>query len=580
MIGLVLTALLAGQSNAVEPTGWTGSITLATPAPVLGVDAETEVTFRIDGPLEVAVDMPRCLASVGRLDELVRVGPREFTARYVLPSGRYPQAAILAAEWPPLGATGPGSSPPPGPDAKTVATPLRAFVIVPLRAAASVGFRTDPGAQVTVTVAERDFGPHLAGADGLVRVAVVVPPGVKEAHARSVSTAGRASEQVVDLAPPDFPRLLWWLPPILAAGQPSEIVVHAVDVAGRPLAPEEVLVTTSNGPAEPLGGETGAARFLVTPPGQRGVGTLALEARLRGAPEARLSASVPIGAGPPARLHLQPDRPRLPIGTGIPLRLLVSAEDAFGNPTNADDVEVFVDGIPVTVRPLADGRLAATIPAPERPDGRARVGIEAMSRGIRASTEVPLVVLARAPSAPRPAPLVVPDPRSALTVAAGTLLHLPASAGLALWARADRRPSSLPAWPRWLRAGVSLGYLRSVVEARDPVGETQAVLQQLPVLLTARAESRQFVPFTFAAVAGLGWDLGIITLETGGYALTRARLGAALSLGAEAAHWVRGGFAVLGLRYLHAELATASGSDGLAGAAGGLALDFGYRIGW
>jgi hypothetical protein len=552
-----------------------GRLTLANPAPILGVDTETEVTFALDGPAAVAVEAPRCVASVGHFEEVVRLGPREFAARYVLPTGRFPQAAILAAEW-----AAPAAGALPGAGAATGASALRGFVIVPLRASASVSFRTDPGAQVTVTVGGRDFGPHLAGRDGLVEVPVVVPPGVGEARARSANAAGRASEQVVDLAPPDFPRLLLLVPLILPAGQPAEIVVFAMDRTGRPVDAAEVVLTTSNGRAFPLGGAPGAARFLVNAPGQRARGTLQIEARLRDDPGPIALASVPLGAGPAATLRLRPDRPRLPIGTGVPLRVFVSAEDAYGNPTSAEDLEIYVDGEPVPVRSFTDGRLAATIPAPERPDGRSHVGVEAVSRGLHAVVEVPLAVLGPRPDARRRAAPVMPDPRSTVTLAAGTILHLPASASFAVFARGERRPVSLPAWPRWLRAGLSLGFVRGTFTASDGGGSTRVTLQQVPLMLTARAERRILGSLTLAGSVGLGGDLGIVTLESAGYSVTRTRLGSLLGLGAEGAAWLRGGFAVLGLRILHADLASGRGSDGLMGTAGGLCLDLGYRIGW
>ena len=140
-------------------------LTLVEQSPVIGLTGETVLDITVVNA-SVPLPMPRVLCSVGKIADLARQGPARFTARYILPSARYPQPAILVAEFP-----GPG-------------WPLRGMAAVRLRAAATPSFRTDPGARVTLRVADRDFGPRVADAQGKVLIPIVVPPGVGFAVAR------------------------------------------------------------------------------------------------------------------------------------------------------------------------------------------------------------------------------------------------------------------------------------------------------------------------------------------------------------------------------------------------------------
>ncbi len=515
------------------------AVTIGKAAPVLGIDHEADVIVRLagEGP---EVRPPRLLCNVGRFEDLVRVGPRAFAARYLFPARHFPQVGVLVAEF---------------------AGGRRGHLVVKLRAVTTPAFRTDPGASVTYTVGGREFGPTRAGADGLVRIPIVVPPGVTAGTARSVNRFGKRTEQTFALEPPPFPRLLLASPEALRAGHVEEIAVYAVDPSGAPAESAAIALSTTAERAQPLGGPPGVARFLVRAPASVSAGALTITARLRDQPGTELPIVLPVVAGPAARLELDASavRGRPP---DAPLALVtLGARDAFGNRADPTRAALLVDGRPLSTTPTADARVEALVPASAR-RGRPYVDLEAVLDGHRATRRLP-----------------IPDGRALETgrarllgVRAGLAWNLHAPPGPAIFAEALGRGDR---WPAQLVAGLVFGAARTTLDAADDRGLSRVTVWQLPALAVARARAKAAPRLELGAGAGLGLLLARADARALGATLRGRRVSWAGEAGVEAALRLPAGAAVLGARYLWTRLGRLSSGDRIGGNPVGLLLDVG-----
>ena len=394
------------------------------PSPVIGAVTAVEVRLRVSAPPQWGP--PRLLASAGKIGPLVAstAGDNSFLARYELPADRFPQVALLVAELPAPPGSWPGRS-------------ALQLLALPLRAPASPAFRTDPGAQVTVLVADRSFGPVIADGTGQVRVTVLVPPGTRTATARSVNTFGKATEQQVDLAPPPFRRLMVLAPTSLQAGAIEEIRVAAVSASGEPLDPARIGLHGSLGRAHPLGGAPGLARFLVRAPASLEARALRLTAVVRGEPETEQEVHIPLRPGPVAELIIRAERTRLPARSAQPADVFVIGRDAQGNPAPAGDAEVYVDGRRSPGR--AAGRRAAAGPGrPAAAAGRS-VLVEAVLPGAYGRQELTVQELVEGPR------VALPDPDRSIAPRVAVLLARGRSFGFGAGVEALTRWRRLPA---------------------------------------------------------------------------------------------------------------------------------------
>jgi hypothetical protein len=529
------------------------TLTLGSSNLVLGIDQETELRIEL-GPDVATSEPPRVLASAGHVDDLVRTGPRSFVGRYVLPTERFPQAAILVADLP----QGPRR--------------LRGMLVVPLRAAASPAFRTDPGAAVTLRIGEKEFGPQKAQRDGNVRIAVVVPPGVAFGLARSTNEFGETTEQTIDLKIPPFRRMLVVAPETIRAGSVDEIAIYAVDLGGVPLDGAQVVMTSPTGKAQPLGGQPGEARFLVRAPPLVATGALHLKAALRNDREVAMPIDIPVVAGPPAHLVLSPDRGRLAIGVESSMRVYLSAEDQFGNGTDAGSAAVLVDGAPVPTRPTEDGRVMAMVPAPASYRGRDYLEIEAALGPTYTAQRIPLVNLPGPTPAARGA-----YPRLTVTPRLGLVWGFRQPPGAAMMLEALGRGER---WPEQLLIGLGVGLLATDADVADSLGISHVGLREIPILALVRFQYRAAPRLLVAASAGAGVTFAqgrILTFER---EIRGQNLAPTVEAGLEAAVRLVNGQAVVGARYMLINVGKLSSGDELLGNAAGLIMDLGYRLAW
>jgi hypothetical protein len=412
----------------------------------------------------------------------------------------------------------------------------------------------------------------VAPADGNVRVPVVVPPGIDFALARSVNRHGKTREQLVDLKIPPAQRALVVAPEKLVAGSAAEVAVLAVEPSGR-LVDASTIVLASSGPRpEPLGSHApGEARFLVRVPASLQDPTLHLMASLRGQPELSAEADLVLISAPTAQVMLQTETTRpdtVPLGS---LRVFLSGQDAFGNPTDVGEAAVLVDGQAASPQTTRDGRVVLLLRPPAVPASR-DVEVEAVLDSGHAIERIPLALFMRR----RPSPPEVQAPRYTLTPRLGLLWNLHQSPGLAVFVEAM---ASLRRSLAGLALGVTAGYLHSSFFSWNSAGAGNVVLDQIPLLAQARYRYR-IARLALSAGAGAGIVLAQSRLHVFDSEIPGRSLAFACDGSLEVAFLLRRSQVVFGLRYLAMSLGKLSSGDVMVGNTGGFVVDAGYRLGW
>lgn len=554
LAGLVLPPADRPESEA-EPAVL---VSLAEASPVLGVHEETELRIRVVNPPATELPMPRILCSEGHVEDMVRDGPAHFSGHYVLSTNRFPRVAILVVEF----ATRP--------------RPIRAAMGVRLRAAASPAFRTDPGSQVTITVGDKEFGPEQAGTDGMVRIPVVVPPGVDFGQVRSVNRHGRASEQLLDLKIPPGPRVLIDAPNKVLAGQLAELRVYAVEPTGRLADGRRIVLRTSFLPAQVLSRGPGETAFLIRAPALLDRNSIHLDAQLEGEPNTITAADIGLQAAPAAQLSLEADAPRLSASPDATVRVFLGAQDAFGNRLDPGPAAVLVDGVPGQIQATEDGRAMVLVRPPIVVENRRTVEVEAVMDEGHAVLSIPL----QHPVHPvRKAPpwwTRVADPRYTLTPRMGVFWNPHQLPGAAILAEGLRYRGP---WPAHLAFGAATGLLHQEILASNDNGATQTTLQQIPVLALARYTARR-ERLVFAAGAGAGIVVTFARLRSFDTIVHEYGVGAAVEAFGELGLLMPSGQFVAGVRCLAMKQARLSGGDEIVGNSGGLIGDLGYRLVW
>lgn len=194
---LLVSLALAAFPARADGQG-TVALKLSPAAPVKGRD--TSALLEIELPVERPAP-PVLRANVGQFEAIERVGPGRWRARYVLPTTRIPEVAIIVAfaAWPyPQSADG-------------------AFGVlrVPIASAVEVPGRAERGASVVLTIAGVAYGPVTAAENGEFKLPVVVPPGFGIARVDTRDRAGNKHGSSIDLALPPTDQLACVVTPTL-----------------------------------------------------------------------------------------------------------------------------------------------------------------------------------------------------------------------------------------------------------------------------------------------------------------------------------------------------------------------------
>jgi hypothetical protein len=322
--------LRAEAEYEMGPPATRVSLTVEPPTPVKGQDKQARLTVRMlqpDGLPEDSGAPPVLAVNVGRVEALERAGPGTWTARYVLPDTRYPEVAVLVAlsAWPhPQSIHG-----------------AYGKALVPLATAVELPGRTEPNAQLSVTLAGTTFGPVRTAPDGRFRLPIIVPPGHDTAEASAVDAAGNARRSRMNLGLPPTDGLACVLHPrrLPADGHAQARLLCATsDALGQPVERAHVSVSVSQGGLRgPTHAPGGLIEWIYTAPAEPSDVPVRLVATWpeRG-PTSREALSLELVRGPVARLALEPLEPMVHAGSRVRLRARVW--DATGQPRSGATV--------------------------------------------------------------------------------------------------------------------------------------------------------------------------------------------------------------------------------------------------
>jgi hypothetical protein len=309
--------MLGPQASRVE-------LAVEPAVPVKGRDREATLTVRLlrpEGTPEDGGAPPVLRVNVGRVEDLARTGPGTWRARYVLPDTRYPEVAVLVAlsAWPhPQSIHG-----------------AYGQALVPLAAAVDLPGRTEPRAEISLSIAGTRFGPVAAGEEGRFRLPVVVPPGHRMAQSRVVDRAGNVRNRPFDLRLPPTDRLACVLQPqrLPADGASrARVLCAASDEYGAPVGQARVEARARHGTLQgPRRTEGGLLEWLYTAPRHLPAEPEELSASLaeRGH-HSQERLALELVQGPVARVALRLAEPVVHRGSTVEAE--VEMKDALGRP--------------------------------------------------------------------------------------------------------------------------------------------------------------------------------------------------------------------------------------------------------
>ncbi|RKI47105.1 hypothetical protein D7Y27_07060 [Corallococcus sp. AB004] len=291
--------------------------------PVKGRDTEATLTvkrLRPDGTPDDSGAPPVLRASTGQLEGLKHTGPGMYTARYVLPPTRLPEAAILVAlsAWPhPQSVHG-----------------AYGRLLVPLASSVNLPGKSEPGGQVSLEVAGTRFGPVPVDAQGRFVLPLVVPPGYPLARGEVKDESGHVERIAIDLQLPPTDGLACVLNPqrLPADGvSQARLLCATSDPKGLPVADARVTVKAKHGRLEgPQRDANGMLEWRYTAPR-----TLAADERIEAAwpqrgPGSRESLPMQLVQGAVRDVTVSLSEPVVHVGSVA--RVVVAARDAAGQP--------------------------------------------------------------------------------------------------------------------------------------------------------------------------------------------------------------------------------------------------------
>src|SRR4051812_7605914 len=293
---------------------------------------------------------PRLSASVGTISNLRRESADAWAADYLPPSESYPQVALIAA----------------------TASGQLSWTTLPLSGQGMAVVHTRPGAQISVEIGGRSFGPVKADRHGEAQVPVVVPPGVHEV---------RHLGNPIELPVPEALRVhVVLLEDRIRADRTEKVHVRilAVDETGKPLPHFRLALKPGRGKLSGLerNGPGEASATWTVPAGASG--TIPLHVSLAGSSQLVAEAILGVGPGPAAMVELKADRDSIVAGRGTEIVLRGHARDSAGN-ASPDELEASAPEGFGTLVPA--GPFAWHLRVPDSFGGRTSVELFAHPRG-------------------------------------------------------------------------------------------------------------------------------------------------------------------------------------------------------
>lgn len=349
---------------------------------VLGEGGFSELTLRVTNAQGEIEDQapPQLQSSVGALQNLTRIAPGVFHARFVPPEAGPPSVAIILGR---------------------VQTPgglITGWTRIPLWGKGQVEIVTKANAKVWLRIGEQAFGPVDSDAKGKASVDIQVPPGPKSAIAETEDGAGNKSKKTIDLGVPGFNRLAAFAldeSTVADGSEQSGLIAVAVDGRGAPLIDAAIKRRAKRGKMgaiTPLG--PGIYRVAYSSPTKVGRGGDRVFLSLKHDNSSKVEVSITLTAGDPSVIHLDLSSIEYIAGSGEKPLLTLRAADVGGNPAPASLVQVTTSkgavlGVP---RKLDDGGLAIPIEIDNNFSGRTQIEVSAQARrgDAKASTTIAL----------------------------------------------------------------------------------------------------------------------------------------------------------------------------------------------
>jgi hypothetical protein len=292
--------------------------------PVKNRDTTAELSVEVlgsDGKPDPESAAPVVRANVGTIDALTRVGPGRYRAKYLLPTTRYPEVAVVVAfsAWPhPQSVHGAFGA-------------LR----VPLASAVELPGETERDADFSIVIARQKFGPVRSGPDGRFKVPVVVPPGYGSGQGTAVDRLGNHRSNSFDLQLPPTNQLACVISPtrLPADGSSQARVMCATsDPYGNVATGARVQLAAGRGalsPARPL--ENGVIEWTYVAPRELSEAPDVLTATWRQSKvNARQELQLRLVQGPATRQQVELDESLVHLGGHA--FLTVDVADALGRP--------------------------------------------------------------------------------------------------------------------------------------------------------------------------------------------------------------------------------------------------------
>jgi len=314
--------------DVVPPTA-TAVTVAATPADlVLGNDLSSEVKFTLVGPSGQPLDGADVIvrASDGEVKALKAEAGGVFGARYTPRPVNFPHLALITAA-----------------DARRPDS-VYGFAVMRLSGKVEYPVTAPSGAQVTMTIAGRAFGPVTVGASGRAVVPIEVPPGVQKATVTTTPAGGAAADVEIDLGIPATKRVALFPTPAAVPGdQGTTIALRALvrTPSGEPDTAATVVFEVTRGTAG-VPRHVGDGVYEVEYGPAAEPGPVDLTVRLEGEAVQIDAMTFQLHPAVPGRLVVTPDPPVLGSGATA-LSIVASPQAADGTPQPGTKL-VFVGG--------------------------------------------------------------------------------------------------------------------------------------------------------------------------------------------------------------------------------------------
>jgi hypothetical protein len=317
-------SVTASQSFTVGPPAARVSLKLEPAAPVKNRDTSAELTIEMrnaEGQPDPESAPPVLRANVGTIEHLERTGPGIYKARYVLPSTRFPEVAVVVAfsAWPhPQSVHGAFGA-------------LR----VPLASSVELPGKTEANADLTIVIANQKFGPVHTAADGRFKVPVIVPPGYGMGMGTAIDRLGNKRTNPIDLALPPTDQLACVANPtqLPADGQSRARVLCATsDPYGNIATGAKVTLNAQHGKlSSPKSLDNGVVEWTWVAPSELGNGQESLQAAWKqGGASAKEDLQIALLQGPAAKATLTTSDPYVHLGGSVEIDAAV--RDALDRP--------------------------------------------------------------------------------------------------------------------------------------------------------------------------------------------------------------------------------------------------------